>query len=235
MNKYNDWHDSQNDNYLSLALERLSQPKLKWVDQFVDIINSKFPTIDDEQSRDVKIIKLNDFGCNVGHFRRGVGGINFPINYRGYDISETYLEIARNSFGFEFFENLDIAADSGDKCPRVADVSVISATLEHIEHYELALRNIFNNTRRLVVVRTFIGELSLRDSCRTTGAKSDYIIRQFTMSDIVKIPVELGWSYVEEVDAATLGVLKMTCNSTSIPRKQVVLVFSNPLMGKQYA
>ena len=235
MNKPNDWHDSQNDNYLNLSCTRLSQPKLKWVDQFVDIINTKFKETNGESSHVDQSFRLNDFGCNVGHFIRGIEDINFPINYIGYDISETYLEIARNKFGSLYFEKLDIASDSISEDPREAHISVISATLEHIKNYKVAIRKIFHNTRNLVIIRTFIGDRSLKENCRTEGAKSDYLIRQFTIQDLVKIPIELGFSCIEEVDIATSGDIKMTCNFTSIPRKQAVLVFSKTDKGEEYA
>jgi hypothetical protein len=235
MNTPKDWHDSQNDDYLNLSLERLSQPKLKWVDQFINIINTKFKETNGERNYVDQSIKLNDFGCNVGHFIRGLEDINFPINYIGYDISETYLEIAKNKFGSQYFENLDVASDSILEVPREAHISVISATLEHIENYKTAIRKIFHNTRNLVIIRTFIGDISLKENCRKEGAKSDYLIRQFTIQDIVKIPVELGWRYIEEIDFSTSGDIKMTCNFASIPRKQAVLVFSRTDIGDEYA
>ena len=34
-----DWHLTQNDEYLDLMKKRLIEPKLIWVDQFVEIIN----------------------------------------------------------------------------------------------------------------------------------------------------------------------------------------------------
>jgi hypothetical protein len=231
MNNLNDWQESQNENYLELLRTRLSQPKLKWVNQFTNIINIKVKEFNGSSSCADRTFLLNDFGCNVGHFFRGLEDIKFSINYLGYDISQTYLEIAKNKFGAEFFENLDLASDSTIRVPREADISVISATLEHIENYEAAIKNIFCNTRHIVVMRTFVGNISLKDSCRKEGAKSDYLIRQFTIEDIVRIPFELGWSYQEEVDLATSNKIKMTCNSKSIPRRQTVLIFSKTIKG----
>jgi len=226
MNNSNDWHESQNDNYLNLSRTRLSQPKLKWVDQFASIINSKTKLIIDSSNSINQSFLCNDFGCNVGHFFRGVEDIILPINYRGYDISEIYLKIARNEFGFEYFENLDVASESIDKLPRDADISVVSATLEHIENYHVALKNIFLTTRCLVVLRTFIGDLPLKDYCRTHGAKRDYLIRQFTLDDLVSLPANLGWFYSVHEDIATQGIQKMVCNGNTIPRTQKILVFS---------
>jgi hypothetical protein len=221
-----DWQESQNEDYLHLIRARLLQPKMKWVDQFTSIINSKAKFIKDSTNSINQSFLCNDFGCNVGHFFRGVADINMPINYRGYDISEIYLKIARNEFGFEYFENLDIASESIDKLPRDSDISVISATLEHIENYHTALKNIFSTTRRLVVMRTFIGDLQLKDYCRTHGASRDYLIRQFTLDDLVSLPVNNGWLYEAHEDIATQGIQKMVCNGKTIPRTQKILVFS---------
>jgi hypothetical protein len=35
-----DWHKIQNSNYLNLLENRLRQPRLKWVEQFIEIINA---------------------------------------------------------------------------------------------------------------------------------------------------------------------------------------------------
>jgi hypothetical protein len=116
-----------------------------------------------------ELLLCNDFGCNVGHFFRGVSDINIPIDYRGYDISETYLRIARENFGDQYFFNYDLSSESLFNVLRVADISVISATLEHIDKYHVALNNIFLNTRKLVVLRTFVGNFGYLDYCRTYG------------------------------------------------------------------
>jgi hypothetical protein len=219
----NEWSETQNEDYLALSEKRLLEPKLKWVKQFCAILNKE---IKDSILCTTQAISLNDYGCNVGHFFRGLDEVSYGIDYRGFDVSSIYLDIAKKTFGNKHFHMLDVSDSSSSneyifKC----DISVISATLEHIEDYEAAVSNIFKHTSNLVIMRTFVGEFALKDICRTIGAKADYIIRQFTIEDLVRIPLELGWSYRQEVDIATMGVLKMTCNSTSIPRKQAVLVF----------
>lgn len=213
-----DWQTTQSSEYLSLLQNRLKEPRLKWVDQFVEIINN---WINKKQWHTELLI--NDYGCNVGHFYRGVEGINAPTNYCGYDISETYLGIARNCFPEANFLNLDIASPSP---PRVADISVISATLEHIHNHGVAIKNIFDTARQLVIIRTFIGDKYACDSCLTDGASNEYIIKQFQLGDLVLYPQSSGWNYVLSVDNATEGMSKFVCNNRSILRSQSIIIFN---------
>lgn len=218
-----DWHSTQNTAYLDLLESRLREPRLIWVDQFVEIINEQ---VGNGHLKDRSVISINDYGCNVGHFFRGVDSINCEVNYRGFDISDTYLSIAQRVFGDQHFRHLDIEQLPTDALWPRSDVAVISATLEHLEYYGRALTGIFSRTRDLVIIRTFVGEASLMDQCRTVGASSDYLIRQFTIDDLTAIPIEAGWKYRQETDEATSGKIKMVCNGDSIPRAQTVIVFT---------
>jgi hypothetical protein len=217
-----DWSKTQNEAYISLSEKRLSEPRLIWVNQFISIINE---LIEGGELNLPKKISINDYGCNVGHFFRGIEDIKCSVDYKGFDISQTYLSIAKKKFKSQNFNYLDISLPSNSTVLK-SNVSVISATLEHIEDYESAILNIFTHTGDLVLIRTFIGDVSLSDKCRTVGASSDYLIRQFTVDQLIDIPSELGWFHRQELDMATGGESKMVCNSSSILRKQKVFVFS---------
>lgn len=203
----NDWHITQNEEYLLTMKDRLLHPKLIWVDQFIKIIKSSICEIN---------VKINDFGCNVGHFYRGV--IDMPVNYIGYDISETYINIAIENFG-NFFEILDISSE----LPRKCNVSVISATLEHIEDYESVIKNIFENTENLVIIRTFIGDRNIKDFYHKENADQKYLIRQFTIGDIIEVPCKLGWKYDIIDDDSTNSIEKNI--GGSINRTQKIIIF----------
>ena len=222
-NSDSDWHNTQNDGYIDLCRQRLDQPLLNWVRQFVSIINSKI----DEEVLSGGILSINDYGCNVGHFCRAIGEINSGVNYIGYDISKKYLNIAGAKFGSNYFHLLDFSKQSAIDEIRSADISVMSATLEHVFDFKQAIFNIFSKTRRIVIIRTFIGSESLMEMCRTVGASEDYLIRQFTFDEIVSIPVSMGWNVMRLKDMATGGDFKFVCNSSGICRRQEVLVFVN--------
>jgi len=133
-----DWHSTQNQDYISLLKSRLNGPLLHWVDQFVKIINQSIG--------EGGITTLNDLGCCVGNFFRGVDFLQGSINYRGYDVSDIYLSIAREFFPAGNFLKLDIS----EQMPQEADVTVMSATLEHLDNYTNAPKKyIFLNEKAL--------------------------------------------------------------------------------------
>ncbi len=214
-----DWHAlTQNDEYLKLSSQRLSEPPLIWVNQFTQIIND---FIDENKGK----YAINDIGCNVGHFARNVELINSDIAYRGIDISKTYLEIAKQHFPKLDFYVEDFAEEEFNSSYFNCDISVISATLEHIDDYEQFLSNIFKTTSQMVLIRTLVGETSEKDYCLRRGAKDAYIIRQFTLTDLVNKKFNEGWLFEFVIDEATQGKSIFTCNSISIARTQLVIKF----------
>jgi 2-polyprenyl-3-methyl-5-hydroxy-6-metoxy-1,4-benzoquinol methylase len=212
-----DWHAlTQNDEYLRLSSQRLSEPPLIWVNQFTRIIND---FIGENKGKYV----INDIGCNVGHFARNVELFNADIAYRGVDISKTYLEIAKHHFPELDFYIEDFAQKELNISQFYCDISVVSATLEHIDDYEQFLNNIFKTTRQMVLIRTFIGETSEMDYCLKEGATQSYLIRQFVLSDLVNKGFNKDWLFEEIIDEATLSKPKVICNS--ITRSQQILKF----------
>ena len=212
-----DWHAlTQNDEYLKLSSQRLSEPPLIWVNQFTQIINDFIG-----ENKDKYVI--NDIGCNVGHFARNVELINADIAYRGIDISKTYLEIAKHHFPKLDFFIEDFAQKELNISQFNCDISVVSATLEHIDDYEQFLSNIFETTRQIVLIRTFIGETSEMDYCLKEGATQSFLIRQFVLSDLVNKGFNKDWLFEEVVDEATLSKPKVICDS--ITRSQQILKF----------
>ena len=212
-----DWHAlTQNDEYLKLSNQRLSEPPLIWVNQFTQLINE---FVGENKGKYV----INDIGCNVGHFARNVELINADIAYRGIDISKTYLEIAKHHFPKLDFYIEDFAQKELNISQFNCDISVVSATLEHIDDYEQFLSNIFKTTSQMVLIRTFIDETSEMDYCLKEGATQSYLIRQFVLSDLVNKSFNKDWLFEEIIDEATLSKPKVICNS--ITRSQQILKF----------
>jgi SAM-dependent methyltransferase len=213
-----DWHlTTQNKDYLDLSIKRLNEPALIWVSQFTDIINSKI------QSFDKPVLRINDIGCNVGHFYRNVNEIKSKVNYTGFDISQTYLDIAHNHFSEANFTLEDVGSSKFDKTKYNCDISIISATLEHIEDFEVFLENVFESTNDLVLIRTFIGNESRKDYCLKPGATQSYLIRQFQLAELKDKSFNSSWNCAEIQDLATGGVQKQVCDG--IDRSQRILSY----------
>jgi len=91
---------SQNDKYLEKCVNRVKNKYLTWVEQFLDIISDNVDLN--------KKLKLNDIGCNLGQFWKGLKnrGMN-RIDYNGFDFEEVYLKKAINIFP-ELSDKLDL-------------------------------------------------------------------------------------------------------------------------------
>jgi 2-polyprenyl-3-methyl-5-hydroxy-6-metoxy-1,4-benzoquinol methylase len=211
-----DWHlETQNSDYLDVSEKRLTEPPLIWVNQFTEIINSKFGTS--------QKIKINDIGCNVGHFARNINELKSNVDYRGIDISDVYLNIARQKFPELRFENQDFSSKELNIEKFKCDISIISATLEHIQNYKHFLKNIFSSTQKLVLIRTFIGDESRKEYCQKENALKPYLIRQFKEEQLVNQVFNKDWAVEFHEDKATESKWKNIC--AEIRRRQIVIVY----------
>ncbi len=131
--------------------------------------------------------------------------------------------IAHNHFPEANFIIEDVGSSKFDKNKYNCDISVISATLEHIENYEVFLENVFQSTNELVLIRTFIGNESRKDYCLKPGATQSYLIRQFQLTDLKNKSFNISWNCDEIEDLATGGKQKQVCDG--IDRSQRILSF----------
>jgi 2-polyprenyl-3-methyl-5-hydroxy-6-metoxy-1,4-benzoquinol methylase len=211
-----DWHlETQNSDYLDVSEKRLTEPPLMWVNQFTEIINSKFETS--------QKIRINDIGCNVGHFARNINELKSKVDYRGIDISDVYLNIARQKFPELRFENQDFSSKELNREKFKCDISIISATLEHIQNYKHFLKNIFSSTQKLILIRTFIGDESRKEYCQKENALKPYLIRQFKKEQLVNQVFNKEWAVEFHEDKATESKWKNIC--AEIRRRQIVIVY----------
>jgi 2-polyprenyl-3-methyl-5-hydroxy-6-metoxy-1,4-benzoquinol methylase len=211
-----DWHlETQNSDYLDVSEKRLTEPPLMWVNQFTEIINSKFETS--------QKIRINDIGCNVGHFARNINELKSNVDYRGIDISDVYLNIAKQKFPELRFENQDFSSKELNREKFKCDISIISATLEHIQNYKHFLKNIFSSTQKLVLIRTFIGDESRKEYCQKENALKPYLIRQFKKEQLVNQVFNKEWAVEFHEDKATESKWKNIC--AEIRRRQIVIVY----------
>ena len=144
---------------------------------------------------------INDIGCNVGQFFKGLveAKLPFQVDYLGLDISTTYLRHALRQFPNAVFELHDIATA---RPRRRSDITVCSATLEHVDDWRVALQNILNSTTRTAYVRTFLGSTFEREFF-VKGASKPYPIQQFLFTDVGRIATDNEFSMRVIRDNAT--------------------------------
>lgn len=192
INDSKDWQIRfQDKNYLDLSMSRLDDDPLKWCIQFASFINN--------EDFNKENLKLNDIGCNVGHFCRILQDLHHKFLYEGYDISKTYLSVAKEKFPNLTFTEHDIVGS----IPRECDVSVVSATLEHIQNWKNAISNILKTTTQVILLRSFFGEKFLEELYKKEKAAEPYPILQLKFSDIAEIAREYGFSTTFHRDNAT--------------------------------
>ncbi len=167
---------SQDNKYLKIIIGRAKNEYLTWVEQFLDIIETN---IDLKKQN-----TLNDIGCNVGQFWKGLARRKLGIKYRGFDIEPTYLKAAKSIFpqAGNCFHFLDITR----KEPPRADISVVSATLEHLEFLFPGLNYILKSTTKLLLLRTFLAEHNDKSIFMKEGAETYYHINAYSFSEILE-------------------------------------------------
>ncbi len=164
---------TQNDAYLGTVSQRIENEYLTWCEQFLDIIA-------DQLEAGVPCT-LNDIGCCAGQFYKSLKRRNLPVSYRGFDIEPAYLEIACRYFP-ELAGSVR-ALDVEQSPPPQADITVVSATLEHLNDPFLAVAGLLASTNRIFLARSFIGGTALDQWLQKPGASAPYRIRQFRQDE----------------------------------------------------
>ena len=157
---------------------RLKRIRLVWCKQVLKIVDKHF----------LKSFSLNDFGCNYFQFYKEISlsKKTKKIDYFGLDRDIRALRI-----GLKKFPNLNQRykiCNIENYKPRIVDVSIISATLEHSNNPKKIINNMLCSTKKLIVIRTFVGKENL---CKTFNNKRKFPfkvkIRQFSKKTLKNI------------------------------------------------
>jgi SAM-dependent methyltransferase len=216
------FQESQDQEYLDLCKARLESPiNLIWTTQAVDILS--IPGIN----------SINDIGCNVGQFYKatqmnGSGCWLRNVDYTGIDSDECYLDIARSVYPYQEeplrqFLQLDITKNS---LPMRTDATVCSATLEHLERPLESLDYLLRNTLKVMVLRTFLGEMPLKAIRFKPKAQKPYVIHQFSFMEILDLFSQNGFETEVIRDKATDSMPKYL--DQGIVRTQYFIVGKRP-------
>ncbi|OGX23518.1 MAG: hypothetical protein A2Y03_05070 [Omnitrophica WOR_2 bacterium GWF2_38_59] len=180
------FHEALNEKCLEIYIDRVKNIDLIWVEQFLDIISERICSD--------SYFRLNDIGCNLGQFWKGLKKREWGknINYFGYDCDDLYLEEAKKVFS-EISDNLfkfDVTQEKPPEC----DITVCSATLEHLENLQPGLDNMLQSTKKLFLLRTFLGEETLCSKRMIEDAKVPYNVHQFSFRELFLALEKNGFS-----------------------------------------
>lgn len=159
---------------LKIYEKRIQNVNLTWVNQVLNIL---------EPMLSKKKLSLNDYGCNVFQLYKGIKKrkLNAKLLYTGYDHDKHYI-----SLGLKYFPELKKkfrVLDLEKIAPKKSDIGVISATLEHMINPDKALNKILNSTRKLIIIRTFLGKKKIRKLFSDKKfVDNPYFINQFSFN-----------------------------------------------------
>ena len=85
------FQNTQNKTYLDIITYRVQNDYLTWCEQFLDLIESNLMLPGSQYL-------INDIGCNAGQFYKSLKRRNLKAVYRGFDIEQAYLDIAKATF-----------------------------------------------------------------------------------------------------------------------------------------
>tara|TARA_B100000900_G_C20510608_1_gene687823 strand:+ start:234 stop:896 length:663 start_codon:yes stop_codon:yes gene_type:complete len=163
---------------IQLYEQRIKKIDLIWVSQIINIL---------KRHLNKKKISLNDCGCNLFQLYKGIKKkrLNTKISYRGYDHDKNYIKLGLKYFP-ELKKNFKIV-DLEKRPPKKAEVSILSATMEHFINPDKGLKNILSATKRLIIIRSFFGERKIKKLFKNRNfVDNPYYINQFSFSWIKK-------------------------------------------------
>ena len=182
---------------MDLVEQRIESILLDWCEQFIDLFSDNMMLISPTS--------ILDIGCQAGQFYKSLRAreLTSLVNYTGVDIEELYLQIGRRKYSeiTGSFHHLDfLECDPSDW---VQDLSVNSATLEHIDEWKVFVANQLEATKKMAIIRTFLGDETRRDLCLASGARDPYPVWQFSIEEFIIHLRSLGWTCVLHRDRFT--------------------------------
>ena len=194
---------------------RLKKIRLIWCTQVLKLIDKEF----------LKNYSLNDFGCNYFQFYKYIklSKKTKKIDYFGLDRDIRAVKIGLKKFP-SLKHSYKICNIENHK-PSIKDVSIISATLEHSNNPKKIINNMLNSTKKLIVMRTFVGQENL---CKTFDNKKKFPfkvkIRQFSKKTLTNIFARKNFKIKFLKDKATKNSKSYLVNGEKEFRRKMQIV-----------
>lgn len=104
-------------------------------------------------------MRVLDVGCNVGHYLRGLRGLDPRLDYTGVDAYAQYIEQARVIFSDDPHASFHVKDVHEPLFPgEPFDVVYCCNVLLHLPDFRRPVRNLLDSTKSVLLVRTLLGE-----------------------------------------------------------------------------
>ena len=202
---------------IALYEERAKNVDLIWCSQVISIL--------EKYNWNLKKISINDIGCNYGQLYKELKRRNLQdkYDYFGYDYDDNFMEIGKKNFPEikEKFIKLDIEKNT----PKISEISICSATFEHLDNPFSTLKNILSTTSQLMILRTFVGSENIDFVQKDKKiVENPYNINQFNLFDLSEIFFEYNFDFCCLKDEATKSLIYEVGKSTSVFRKFYIII-----------
>lgn len=202
---------------IELYKERAKNVDLTWCSQVISLLEKYYLNFEK--------ISINDIGCNYGQLYKEIKRRNLQdkYDYFGYDHDNNFMEIGKKSFPEirDKFIKLDIEKYT----PKISDISICSATFEHLDNPFSSLKNILSTTSQLMILRTFVGSENI-DYVQNDKkiVKNPYNINQFNLFDLSEIFFEYNFDFCCLKDEATKSQIYEVGKSSGVFRQFYIVV-----------
>ena len=203
---------------MDLYKDRAKNIDLIWCDQVINLLQ--------EITNKNENYSINDIGCNYGQVYKKIKRkkLEKKYSYSGYDIDDNFLSIAREYL--PELKNKIQVLDIEKETPSSAQITICSATFEHLDSPKHALKNLFMCTKDLLILRTFVGSKNISfEQNDKKYADNPYNINQFNLYDIASKFLDNGFNFELITDIATNNSKKYEVGQGSgVIRQMFILI-----------
>ena len=199
---------------------RAKNVDLIWCDQVINLLQ--------EITNKNENYSTNDIGCNYGQVYKEIKRkkLEKKFSYHGYDIDDKFISIAREHL--PELKNKIQVLDIEKETPSSVQITICSATFEHLDDPDKSLSNIFDSTTEYIILRTMIGSNDKRFiQSDSRFVNQPYNINQYGLFEMSEKFFERGFNLTCIPDHATNMSKKYEVSKESGVMRQMYVVLGS--------
>ena len=199
---------------------RAKNVDLIWCDQVINLLQ--------EITKKNENYSINDIGCNYGQVYKEIKRkkLEKKFSYHGYDIDDKFISIAREHL--PELKNKIQVLDIEKETPSSVQITICSATFEHLDDPDKSLSNIFDSTTEYIILRTMIGSNDKRFiQSDFRFVNQPYNINQYGLFEMSEKFFERGFNFTCIPDHATNMSMKYEVSEGSGVMRQMYIILGS--------